>query len=246
METTEALPIDMVIAHETLATSEKNGEILKDLFEIQKALKPIEKTEDNPYHKSKYANYASVWQVCGPMLLDRNILTLHTPGLNELTGTVYVDTLFLKVTSGQWVRIRGSSQPKDLAPQSVGSNQTYLKRYNTGSILNLIFVDTDDDGNLASGYSTKKPETVPTKTLPKTQTKATRGVDKIKQIDQVASGDTADTLIGELALIQNQKSLGDWFKKNETIINNLPENLKADVRKEYARLHTQFKELQAA
>lgn len=238
METNEALPIDVAITHETLATSEKNGEILNDLLEIQKALKPIEKTEDNPYHKSKYANYASVWQVCGPMLLDRNILTLHTPGLNELTGTVYVDTLFLKVTSGQWVRIRGSSQPKDLSPQSVGSNQTYLKRYNTGSILNLVFVDTDDDGNVASGFSNKKSE--PT-TAPKQTPKATRGVAAVKQIDPVASGDTADTLIGELATIQNQKALDDWFKKNEAVINGLPENLKAGVRKEYARLHAEFR-----
>lgn len=243
----EILPIDVAISHETLTTSEKNGEIIKDIFEIQNALEPIGKTETNTYHKSKYANYTSVWNACGPLLLARNILTLHTPGFNDATGTIYMDTLFLKMTSGQWIKIRGSAAPKDLGPQSVGSTHTYLKRYNIGSILNLIFVDTDDDGNAASGLNSKKPETPPLpKPLPKTQPKASRGVDGIKQIDPVASGDTADTLIGELALIQNKKALDAWFKKNETIINGLPENLKADVRKEYARLNTQFKELQAA
>lgn len=222
-----------------LATSKEVKGLMADLLDIQKKITAVKKNEINKHFGSKYANYAAVWDTCGPLLNEKGILVIHSPGQDS--DFVIMDTIFLKVASDEWLRIRSFARPVDLKPQTIGLVHTYLKRYNVGHGLNLIF--EDDDGNAGSGIAPIDPAPKPTT---KPQTKATRGVDTIKQMDPVASGDTADTLIGELALIQNQKDLGAWFKKNETIINGLPENLKADVRKEYSRLNTQFKELQAA
>lgn len=222
-----------------LATSKEVKGLMVDFLDIQKKITAVKKNETNLHFKSKYANYAAVWETCAPLLNEKGILVIHSP--SQEGDFVIMDTIFLKVESDEWLRIRSSAKPVDLKPQTIGLVHTYLKRYNVGHGLNLIF--EDDDGNMGSGIATPKPEL---SAEPKSKPKATRGVDAIRQIDPVASGDTADTLIGELALIQNQKALDAWFKKNEAIINGLPEALKADVRKEYARLHTQFKELQAA
>lgn len=264
----------MAIAHETLAISEKNGEIINDLFEIQIELKPIEKTETNTFHKSKYANYASVWQAVGPMLIDRNILTIHTPGLNELTGTVYMDTLFLKMTSGQWIRIRGSSAPKDLAPQAIGSTHTYLRRYNVGAVLNLIFVDEDDDGNAASGYSktsNTKGAAKPTKNVntpnsdygdynqylndkdrdftPRKTANVTRGVSNIKKpdpiLDPVQAEEITDGIIADMKKAKTAKLLEQYAKGKKPTIESLPDEFRKRVYDQYILLGNQFKELAA-
>lgn len=267
---TSTVPMDMAIAHETLAISEKNGEIINDLFEIQIELKPIEKTETNTFHKSKYANYASVWQAVGPMLIDRNILTIHTPGLNELTGTVYMDTLFLKMTSGQWIRIRGSSAPKDLAPQAIGSTHTYLRRYNVGAVLNLIFVDEDDDGNAASGYSktsNTKGAAKPTKNVntpnsdygdynqylnekdrdftPKKTANVTRGVGNLKKLEPIMNpaeaDETADSLISQINEVKNEGLLKKWQSDKKNVVESLPQKLKEKVMGEYGQRLNEFR-----
>lgn len=221
-----------------LATSKEVKGLMADFLDIQKNISAVKKNETNLHFKSKYANYAAVWETCAPLLNDKGILVIHSPSQDG--EFVIMDTIFLKVATDEWLRIRSTAKPVDLKPQTIGLVHTYLKRYNVGHGLNLVF--EDDDGNAGSGITTSRPEII---VEPKSKPKATRGVDTIKQIDPVASGDTAETLAGELALIQNRAALDAWYKKNEAIINGLPESLKVGVRTEYGKKLDQFKIVEA-
>jgi len=219
-----------------METSTDIKEIAIALVKVQSALNRAKKDSENPHFKSKYADLTAVWDACHSALQAADVAVIQGPGVDD-NGNAFVETMLLH-KSGQFIKSRAIAKPIRLDPQAIGSATTYLRRYGLAAMVGVV--QEDDDGNGGSDTS-KKPYDAQSNAAPKASPKATRGVDAIKQIDPVASGDTADTLIGELALIQNQKDLGAWFKKNETIINGLPENLKADVRKEYSRLNTQFK-----
>ena len=251
-----------------METSQSTDKFYPALLEAQKSFPPIKKdkevevtTRGGGKYKFKYATFDLIIGEIVPKLRDQGITFTQTIEMDRSLSvklsegsktsefeivTCSVITRLIHI-SGQWQQTAVPIQisAKDTA-QEIGSKIMYGKRYGFCGALGLV-ADDDNDANVADGNDVAVISDKPQNKQPaKPAAKATRGVETIKQIDQVASGDTADTLIGELAVIQNQKALNVWFKKNETIINGLPENLKADVRKEYARLHTQFKELQAA
>lgn len=221
-----------------LATSKEVKGLMADLLDIQKNITTIKKSETNKHFGSKYANYAAVWETCGPLLNEKGILVIHSPGQDG--DFVIMDTIFLKVDGDEWLRIRSSAKPVDLKPQTIGLVHTYLKRYNVGHGLNLVF--EDDDGNAGSGIAPPPTDLLPKPTA-KTMTKATRGVDAIKQIDPVASGDTADTLIEQINGIMTKEKLDQWKADNKSIVDNLPPKLRTNVLGEYVRRNDEFKEI---
>jgi hypothetical protein len=74
-----------------------------------------------------------------------------------LDNTVIVETI-LTHTSGQWIQSELALPLLKADPQGVGSAITYGRRYGLAAIIGIV-ADVDDDGNAASGKSTKQPET---------------------------------------------------------------------------------------
>lgn len=219
-----------------METSTDIKEIAIALVKVQSALNRAKKDSENPHFKSKYADLTAVWDACHAALQGADVAVIQGPGVDD-NGNAFVETMLLH-KSGQFIKSRAIAKPVRLDPQAIGSATTYLRRYGLAAMVGVV--QEDDDGNGGSDTS-KKPLDDQTKQTTKPLTKATRGVEAIKQIDPVASGDTAESLAGELALIQNKAALVAWFKKNEAIINGLPESLKVGIRAEYGNKLGQFK-----
>jgi len=122
--------------------SEQINELAKALCKAQAEMTPAVKDSDNPYFKSKYADYLSVWKACTKALVN-NDLSVSQLVDSAPDGSPTLVTLLLH-TSGQWLM---GTQPiivmkKD--PQGVGSSITYARRYGLAALLALP--QEDDDG----------------------------------------------------------------------------------------------------
>lgn len=120
------------------------------LFEIRKEIKPIKKTEENPYFKSKYFDINSLVEVVMPLLQKKNIL-LQQP-LIVIDGKTAVKTSLWDTESDDAIE-SVALLPDGLDAQKIGSAITYLRRYSIQSLLCLEA--EDDDGNVASQPKTK-------------------------------------------------------------------------------------------
>jgi len=111
---------------------------------------------DNPFHKSKYADLASVWAAIRKPLTDNGLAILqttepYTDGITVVTTLVHC--------SGESMATRMSAEippPKpdkngQIKPnlQGLGSTLTYLRRYSIAALVGVATVD--DDGEAAMG-----------------------------------------------------------------------------------------------
>jgi len=133
------------------------------LAKAQAQVKGAQKTEDNPFFKSKYADLASVWEACREPLTTNGLSVVQLPGYSE--GVVTVDTMLIHV-SGQWIRGTAGTKVSKDDPQGVGSAITYLRRYALAAVAGVA--PEDDDGNAASGKSKERGGArTPVRTEPK-------------------------------------------------------------------------------
>lgn len=119
------------------------------LSEAQKVLKNAAMNRTNVYYKSKYATLSSVWDAVREALPPQGLsVTQSTRMVNG--GLVLITTLFHK--SGQYIT---SDFPIVFSgkPQDMGSQLTYVKRYQLCAIVGLA-ADEDDDGNAAQDGQT--------------------------------------------------------------------------------------------
>lgn len=144
-----------------LETSDEIGELAGALASAQGAMHHAERSAENPYFGSTYADLAACIDACRLPLSENALCVLQ---LMETIGkTPYLVTL-LAHKSGQWVRGKMQVYPMTQKkgegwvyspdPQSLGSCITYCRRYCLQAILNLA--SEDDDGNKASGEKGKK------------------------------------------------------------------------------------------
>jgi hypothetical protein len=113
----------------------------------------IEKTETNPFFKSKYASLPNILAaIKTPLERAKLVVSCIPTGDNQLT------TLVLHTESGEYLGGTNNMMPVKSDPQSLGSAITYNRRYCIGAILNLN-IDDDDDGNTATHGKTAPAET---------------------------------------------------------------------------------------
>lgn len=127
--------------------SETIGKVADALRLAQGQFKPIIKTAENPFYKSKYAPLDSV--------IDATMPALHKNGLTVsqmMDGDNLVTVLIH--TSGEYIGGLMPLHAKNNDPQGQGSAITYARRYALAAILGVASED-DDDGNQA----THKPKT---------------------------------------------------------------------------------------
>jgi len=120
------------------------------MAKMQGDLESAAKSSENPFFKNKYADLATVWDVCrSPM--SKN-------GLSLIQQINYVNDKSMLVTtlahsSGQWMRSIAPIITAKQDAQGMGAGITYMRRYAMCAMLGIT--QDDDDGNSASGITTK-------------------------------------------------------------------------------------------
>lgn len=137
----------------TSRQSEQINELAGALCEAQKQIGFAEKTSNNPFFKSRYADLASVWNACREPLTNNGLCVTQLPNGLSADGGVRLTTKLLH-KSGQWISseiIVNASRKAGVAatPHELGSAISYARRYSLAAIVGVI--QADDDGNAASG-----------------------------------------------------------------------------------------------
>lgn len=138
-----------------MKTSESITEISKSLLKAQKEISAAKKGAANPFFKSKYADYNSVLEACKDPLNNNGITILQPHDIVEIGDKQFsiVETILLH-ESGEFVSSRTKVEvAKQNDPQSLGSAQTYGRRYGLQSLVALPA--EDDDGESAMNRKPK-------------------------------------------------------------------------------------------
>lgn len=128
--------------------SENIDQLITALAIAQGEISPAQKSADNPFHKSKYANLTSIWEACRGHLSAQGIAVVQT--LDESNGNMYLITT-LAHKSGQWIKSKALIVVGDKkTAQTVGSAITYMRRYSLAAIVGVAPEQDDDDGQAAT------------------------------------------------------------------------------------------------
>lgn len=130
--------------------SEQINELASAMAKMQGELESAAKSSENPFFKNKYADLATVWDVCrGPM--SKNGLALMQQ-INYVNDKAILLTT-LTHSSGQWMRSIAPIITSKQDAQGMGAGLTYMRRYAMCAMLGIT--QDDDDGNSASGITQK-------------------------------------------------------------------------------------------
>lgn len=128
--------------------SEQINELASALAKAQAEFTTAKKDKDNPFFKSKYADFESVVSATRPALTKYGLSVVQNVyRCND--GHHYLITLLLHA-SGQWIKSKAQHNPMKADVQSLSSYNTYLKRMCYSSIVGAVTGENDDDGNDAS------------------------------------------------------------------------------------------------
>lgn len=124
--------------------SENITDLAQALNKAQSEMKAAIKDSENPFFKSSYADFSSVWETCRPAL-TKNGLSVSQLCIGN-GDTVGVETLLMHI-SGQWIANQLLLKPVKTDPQSQGSAITYARRYSLSGIVCLATEEDDDAEN---------------------------------------------------------------------------------------------------
>lgn len=125
------------------------------LVAAQSELKNPPKDQWNPFHKSKYADLASVREYVVPVLQKHGLAVTQFPTTDD--GKPGLCSILLHV-SGEYISTTIKICPAKEDPQGIGAAITYARRYALQSIAGVV-ADVDDDGNEASGHTASQQQT---------------------------------------------------------------------------------------
>lgn len=143
--------------------SDTINKLTASLVKAQALIQPAIKDSSNPFFNSTYANLESCWDAIRKPLTDNGLAVMQLPC--QLEGKPALETILFH-ECGEWISETIQLYPVKTDPQSMGSAQTYQRRYSLAAIIGLV--QTDDDGNAANGRDVsenKRP--VPTPGGPK-------------------------------------------------------------------------------
>ena len=122
-------------------------ELLSKLSKAKQEIKPIIKSETNPFYKSKYFDINALLDQVEPILESHGLLLLQPIKDNKVVSVIFD-------TDTEQALESSIELPPLTDPQKMGSAVTYYRRYTLQSLLALQA--DDDDGNLASKKSEPK------------------------------------------------------------------------------------------
>lgn len=127
--------------------SESIDKIAPALIKAQSGITGAIKDSNNPFHKTKYADLASVIDACKQHLNAAGIMFMQSPDADGPENAVSIETRLIH-TSGQWFSSVCRIPLAQRDAQKVGAAITYGRRYGLQSLLGIP--SEDDDGNSIS------------------------------------------------------------------------------------------------
>ena len=138
--------------------SQSSDSLHKAIFEAQALFKPVYKSHENPFYKSKYADLGDTWDAVYPALTKCGLLFMQLPtSLGLLSRLVHVE-------SGEYMECLIEMLYDKDGPQGFGSSLSYYRRYVLSSM--LMICPEEDDGNIGQkGKTAEKEKAEPAKKL---------------------------------------------------------------------------------
>lgn len=121
------------------------NELFSSLAKAQAAMLPAFKTSDNPFFKSKYADFAEIVHASRPALTAHGLSVMQRIILLA-DGSEALHSV-LGHSSGQYIDSVMRIRPAKNDVQALGSYITYLKRYAYAALIGVA--TEDDDGEAA-------------------------------------------------------------------------------------------------
>ncbi len=128
--------------------SEQINELALALAKAQGEMLVAGTSSDNPFFKSKYADFATIVRASRPALCKHGLSVSQI--INEHADNVHRLYTMLLHSSGQYLSSTVKIAPLKQDPQSLGSYITYMKRYAYAAIVGMTATDEDDDGEAAT------------------------------------------------------------------------------------------------
>jgi len=111
------------------------------------------KNATNPFHKNKYADLTAIQNAVYPSFHTNGFAILQIGGADEFGK--YIETKFIHTSGGEFSgKVYLEYKANDM--QSLGGAITYARRYGLSSMSGVPV--EDDDGNAASGITTKSKQ----------------------------------------------------------------------------------------
>ena len=141
-----------------------NENIAKALINVQKNLKPVPRTQENPFAGTKYASLDDIMTVLRPLLVENSLALVQDPVTKkeEDSVSIGINTLLIhssgeQISFGPLFMILEKGAKMNMA-QSAGSVITYAKRYAISAIFGIV-TDDDTDGVQRSQQSYEHKQT---------------------------------------------------------------------------------------
>ena len=235
--------------------SDSVAKIFPAFLKAQEKFDVALKDSDNPFHKSKYADFSSVLEAVAEHLHANKIAFQQHPHSED--GKIGVSTILIH-ESGEWISSEFSMPIPKLSFQEAGGGITYARRYALQAICGITA--EDDDGNRITSAERSQSQARPAAKAPAKQDASPRnaGVQKTKpaiqqgavQAYEVKDLQGKPETIATLEMVEsiivkfitgNKKSVADLRKYWE--VNSVPINQLKDMHPEaYARVETAFKD----
>ena len=136
-----------------MKTSNAVSSLMPALLDARQNMVPPTKGADNPFFKSKYADYPAIIDAVMAHLFAHDLVLTIAPGLLA-DGVLDVHARITHATTGQYISTTmGMPLGREATPQSAGSAITYASRYLVQALLCLP--SHDDDGQLATKEAKK-------------------------------------------------------------------------------------------
>jgi hypothetical protein len=124
--------------------SEQINELATALAKCQSEMTHALKDSENPFHKSKYANLASVWEAVRAPMTKNGLCVVQSM---EIIGEQVILISTLMHSSGQWIKSTIPVINAQKTSQGQGSGITYARRYALAALVGCV--QDDDDGEAA-------------------------------------------------------------------------------------------------
>jgi hypothetical protein len=133
--------------------SEKIDQIAVALNKLQSLNLVVEKTEENPHYKSKFANLEGHWHSLRKPMTELGLSVMQLP--SNVNGLPSLTTIIMH-TSGQFIESTAVMSVVGNDPQKQVAAITYMRRASLSGAMGTVAIE-DDDGNHASGKITQLP-----------------------------------------------------------------------------------------
>ena len=189
--TTLSTKIDSALRHNphVKTRSDELQDLFSALAEAQSEMPAVAGNKENPYFKERYIDLGDMITASRPSLTKFGLAVIQQILPNE-DGQMILHTI-LSHSSGQWIESRIRIIPPKNDIRTMDSYVTYLRRCSYGSLIGIVGVNDDDDGEYASATDRDtfaKGTAINTKYNPKENQLETISRDQIEELQYELEG----------------------------------------------------------